>query len=460
MRFQRLLTYVLILSMALPLPAQFGPPKPPPGSGSGSWGITIFPFTLVLIPLLIAWAVDHSSRPNGIPQERRRGRDPVLIALLCLIAAATVSVIATHADWRHVSLWVSLFALFAFARYRMPRIIGRRQLAAALCCVMGVLAVISGIQLVTGRPIGAVATFFQHEVRSAQVFSGKGGGSLLKRVQATFFSTDVFAMFLLFVALWLVGVSRTVKSRFVTVTMLGCGVLIALTFSRGVWLATLVTVPLLMIAFIRRRQLALSRLIALSTALLVVVALAFVFAAGTVFARVSSSQVARSAQTRDNATRVATCLISRRPWLGVGYGTMAVRQNNFEGCNPNGNDIRAHNIYVQDWAEQGIFTLLAYLAVGFTMLSEARRPRVADDRGSQAMRVALCFSILAWLMFMGVYATANDFNVMPIWILLGGYSLTMLDTSRRIVEPLGGPLAAFAREPLPLPPPPRELANI
>ena len=299
MRFQRLLTYVLILSMALPLPAQFGPPKPPPGSGSSSWGITLFPFTLVLIPLLIAWAVDHCSRPNGIPQDRRRGSDPVLIALLCLIAAATVSVIATHADWRHVSLWVSLFALFAFARYRMPRIIGRGQLAVALCCVMGVLAVISGIQLVTGRPVGAVATFFQHEVRSAQVFSGKGGGSLLKRVQATFFSTDVFAMFLLFVALWFVGVSRTVKSRFVTLTMLGCGVLIALTFSRGVWLATLVTVPLLMIALIRRRQLALSRLIALSTALLVVVALAFVFAAGTVFARVSSSQVSRSAQTRD-----------------------------------------------------------------------------------------------------------------------------------------------------------------
>ena len=41
-------------------------------------------------------------------------------------------------------------------------------------------------------------------------------------------------------------------------------------------------------------------------------------------------------------------------------------------------------------------------------------------------------------MFMGVYATANDFNVMPIWILLGGYSLTLLDTSQRIVEPLGG----------------------
>src|SRR4029079_1283892 len=137
-----------------------------------------------------------------------------------------------------------------------------------------------------------------------------------------------------------------------------------------------------------------------------------------------------------------------RPLLGVGYGTMAVGQNNFEGCNPNGNDIRAHNIYVQDWAEQGIFTLLAYLAVGFTMLSEARRPRVTDDRGSQAMRVALSFSILAWLMFMGVYATANDFNVMPIWILIGGYSLAILDTTGRIGEPLGGPLAAFAREPL------------
>ena len=42
---------------------------------------------------------------------------------------------------------------------------------------------------------------------------------------------------------------------------------------------------------------------------------------------------------------------------------------------------------------------------------------------------------------------------MPIWILLGGYSLTMLDTSRRIVEPLGGPLAAFAAAVTPPRPP-------
>jgi O-antigen ligase len=222
-----------------------------------------------------------------------------------------------------------------------------------------------------------------------------------------------------------------------------------------VWLATLLTVPLIMIVFIRRRQLALSRLITLGFALFFAVALAFVFAAGTIFARVSASQVSRSAQTRDNATQVAICLAEHRPWLGVGYGAMVPRQNQIDDCNPNANDIRAHNIYVQDWAEQGIFTLLAYLAVGFTMLWEAVRRRRVDDPGNRAMRTAVAFSILAWLIFMGVYATANDFNVMPIWILLGGYSLTMLDTSRTIVEPLGGfvPLDV-------VPPSRRELAPV
>jgi O-antigen ligase len=437
LRFQRILTYVLIVSMALPLPGQFGPPKPPTGAGSSSWGITIFPFTLVLIPLMIAWAVDYCSRPTDVPLDRSRGTDPVLVALLCLVGAATLSVIATHADWRHASMWLWLVVLFAFARYRMPRIIGRSQVAVALCCVMGALLLISVLQLVTGRPVGAVATFFQHEVRSAQVFSGKGGGSLLKRVQGTFFSTDVFAMFLLYVVLWLVGVTRTVKNRFVVLMMLASGVLIATTFARGVWIATLLTVPLIMIVFIRRRQLALSRLIMLTSALVLAIAVAVVFAAGTIFARLSSSQLASSAQTRDNATQVAVCLLEHRPFFGVGYGAMALRQE-IGGCNPKGNDIRAHNIYVQDWAEQGIFTLLAYLAVGFTMLSEALRRRRVDDPGNRAMRTALAFSILAWLLFMGLYATANDFNVMPIWILLGGYSLTLLDTSRKIVEPLGG----------------------
>ncbi|MDQ1466216.1 MAG: hypothetical protein QOH10_631 [Actinomycetota bacterium] len=438
MRFQRLLTYVLILSMALPLPGQFGPPKPPVGAGSGSWGFTVFPFTLVLLPLMLAWAVDYCSRPTDIPLERRRGTDPVLVAILCMVGAAMVSVIATRADWRHTFLWLWLFALFAFARYRMPRIIGRRQLAVALCWVMAGLALVSAAQFVTGRPVGAVATFFQHQVRSAQVYSGKGGGGILKRVQGTFFSTDVFAMFLVYVLLWLIGVTRTVKNRFVMLTTLGCGVLIAMTFSRGVWATTLLTVPLIMIVFIRRGQLKLSRLIALVSVLVVAVAIAFVLAAGTIFARLSSSQVSTSAQTRDTATKVGICLFEHRPLLGVGYGASVVREN-IGNCNPNGNDIRAHDIYVQVWAEQGIFTLVAYVSVGLTMLWEALRRRRLDDPGNQAMRTAVAFSVVAWMLFNLVYATANDFNVMPIWIMLGGYSLTLLDTSRKIFEPLGGP---------------------
>ena len=455
MRFQRILTYVLILSMALPLPGQFGPPKADVGVAGGSWGFTVFPFALALLPLMLAWAVDYCSRPTEIPLDRRRGVDPVLIALICLVASAAVSVVITRADWRHTFMWFWLVGLFAFARYRMPRIIGRHQLAVALCWVMALLALISAAQFVTGRPVGAVATFFQHQVRSAQVYSGKGGGGLLKRVQGTFFSTDVFAMFLLFVTLWLVGVTRTVKSRFVMLTMLGCGVLIAMTFSRGVWASTLLTVSIIMVVFIRRRQLALSRLVGLGVVLFVAVAIAFVLAASTIFARLSSTQVASSAQTRDTATKVGLCLIAKRPLFGVGYGTMAVRENNFANCNPAGNDIRAHNIYVQEWAEQGIFTLLALLAVGFTILWEALRRRRVDDPANQAMRLGVAFSVIAWFLFMAFYATANDFNVMPVFILLAGYSLTLLDTGRRVLEPLGGPAPFdFAA------PEPRDLASV
>ncbi len=438
MRFQRILTYVLILSMALPLPGQFGPPKPPPGSGSSSWGFTIFPFTLVLLPLMLAWAVDHMSRPNDLPPERRRGTDPVLVALCLLVGFATISVIATHADWRHACMWLWLTGLYAFARYRMPRIIGRNQLAVALAWVMVGLALVSAVQFATGRPVGAVATLFQHQVRSAQVYSGKGGGGILKRVQGTFFSTDVFAMFLLYVVIWFVAVTRTVEKRLVTLAMLGSGVLIALTFSRGVWGSSLLLVPWMMMIFIRRRQLRLSRLISFFSVLVVAVAITFVLAAGTFFARLSTSQVSTSAQTRDTATKVGVCLAEHRWAFGVGYSAMALRED-IANCNTQGNDIRSHNIYVQDWAEQGVFTMVSYLAVGLGMLYEARRKRAIDDPGNRAMRTGVAFMIFAWLIFMAFYATANDYNVMPIWILLGGYSLTLLDTSHRMFEPLGGP---------------------
>jgi O-antigen ligase len=452
LRFQRVLVYVLIFSMALPLPGQFGPPKPPPLAGSSSsWGITIFPFTLVLIPLTIAWMMDYISRPSDIPIERRRGTDPVIVAMFCLVGAATVSVIATHADWRHVFMWIWLIGLFAFARYRMPRIVGRGQVALALAWVMCLLALISAAQFVTGRPVGAVATFFQHQVRSAQVYSNSGGGGLLKRVQGTFFSTDVFAMFLLYVLLWFVAVTRTVKNNFIVLVMLGCGILIGMTFSRGVWGTMLLTVPLIMIVFIRRRQMLLTRLITMVAVFVFGVTFAFVLAASTIFARLSATQVSTSAQTRDTAAQVGICVLEHRPIFGVGYQAFTLHQN-IDNCNPDGNAIRPHNIYIQDWAEQGIFTLLTYLAVGFAMLYEAVRKRTFDEEGNQAMRTAVAFGILAWLFFMAVYATANDYNVMPIWILLGGYSLTLLDTRKKILEPLGGPA------PLEYPPPPQPRA--
>lgn len=436
MRFQRVLTYVLILSMALPLPAQFGGGKPPPLAASSSWGFTLFPFSLVLIPLLMAWVVDYTSRPTDIDPERRRGIDPVFVALVFLLTTSTVSAVLNHADYRAASMWLWLVGLYAFARYRMPRIIGREQLAVALCWVIAGLGLLSLAQIATGHPIGAVATFFQHQVRTAQVYGGKGGGGLFKRVQGTFFSTDVFSCFLLYSALWLLGVTRSVKLRPVAWTIGVCGVLIALTFSRGVWATSLVLIPAIMIVFVRRRQMLLTRVVAYFVTLIVVGGLAFVIAASTIFARVSATQVSSSAQTRDTANVSAICIIQVRPFWGVGYSAMVVKQN-VGNCDRFGNDIRAHNIYLQDWAEQGIFVLVSYLAVGLLMAREAVRKRVADDEGARAMRTSVLFMVLAWLCFMLVYATANDYNTMPIWILLGGYSLTMLDTSRKMVEPLG-----------------------
>ena len=183
---------------------------------------------------MIAWAVDYCSRPTDIAAERRRGIDPVLIALLCLVGAATVSVIATHADWRHVSMWVWLIGLFVFARYRMPRIIGRRQIAVALG---GSWSGSRSCPRRSSSPAGRSARSRRSSsTRCARrrCTRARAAAASLKRVQGTFFSTDVFAMFLLYVVLWLVAVTRTVKSRFVMFAMLGSGVLIALTFSRGV----------------------------------------------------------------------------------------------------------------------------------------------------------------------------------------------------------------------------------
>src|SRR5690242_1916138 len=122
--------------MALPLPAQFGGAKPPPLAASSSWGFTFFPFSLVLIPLLMAWAVDYTSRPTDIEEGRRRHVDPVFLALVALLVFSVADCMLNHADYRASSMWFWLVGLYAFARYRMPRIVGREQVAVALCWVL------------------------------------------------------------------------------------------------------------------------------------------------------------------------------------------------------------------------------------------------------------------------------------------------------------------------------------
>jgi O-antigen ligase len=433
LRFQRLQIYVLVASMAMPLPGQFGPPKAPKYALATSWGLTVFPFSLVLIPLLIAWACDYVSRPSPVPGARRRGADPVLIATLLFVGFALASCIANKADYRMFCLYGWLFALFAFARYRMPQILGRDRLAVALSWMMVGLALISAAQFKTGTSVGALAQYFQHGVRQAQVYSGSGGGGLLKRVQGTFFSTDEFAQFLLYVLLFLIALTRVVKNNFVVLCMLGTGILIGLTFSRGVWGSTAVLVPLMMIVFIRRGQLKRSRLIALSITGVAVIVVAFVLAASTIFARLSATQVSSSAQTRDTATQVGIAVIGKAPLFGVGYFKF-IYESNILNVNPQNNLIRPHNMYVQIWAEQGILALLAYIGIGGAMLWEASRRRRLDDPAARALRVGVIFMVVAWMVFGLVYATADDYSVMPVWFLLCGYGLTLLDTQDRVVD--------------------------
>jgi O-antigen ligase len=419
--------------MAMPLPGQFGPPKAPAYALAKSWGFTIFPFSLVLIPLLIAWACDYVSRPSPVPRERRRGADPVFISILFFMGFALASCILNHADYRMFCLYGWLLALFAFARYRMPQIMGRERLAVALSWVMVGLALICAAQFKTGTAVGALAQYFQHNVLQAQVYSGTGGGGLVKRVQGTFFSTDEFAQFLVIVLLFFAAVTRLIKNNFVVLCMIGTGILIGPTFSRGGWGITAALIPLMMIVFIRRGQLRRSRLIALSVTGVLVLGVAFLFAASTIFARLSATQVSTAAQTRDTAANVGICVLEHKPLFGVGYFNFVYTSTNIN-CNPQNNQIRPHNIPIQIWAEQGLFALLSYLAIGGAILWEATRRRRSEDPGARVLRVGVVFMVIAWILFMLVYATADDYSVMPIWFFLTGYSLTLLDTRDRIVE--------------------------
>lgn len=413
---QRVLAVAVIVSVALPLPAALG------------GGITVFPFTVALVPVLAIWFVQACVGQSRRVTDRR-GLDPVVVAMLCFAAAAWWSAYATGSSMRHACLWFSLTGLFAFARYRLPVLLAPSAVRRTVVAVVLVVGLVCLVQFATGSSLGALYRYFPDpNEKLGQVHTG--GTGILKRVQGPFYGSNINGQFMTYALVWLVATVHVERRRTTagTVAVAVAAVAIVLTFSRGNWVIAPMAVLVVTMALARFRVVSYDRLVRVVFAAVCAALVLAVSVPESWLSRFDPSQVSESSANRLVPFDVALEVIQREPLFGVGYA------NFVEGAAGFGLEAqdRPHNTYVQVFAEQGIVAEVAFFSMVALLLAEPYRLRRRGRRAPPGSRAAVaCIAItLAWLAYMLVYATANDYAVTPIIVLLCGYSLASAADAR------------------------------
>jgi O-antigen ligase len=214
------------------------------------------------------------------------------------------------------------------------------------------------------------------------------------RVYSMFENPNAFGEILVLLiplAVGLMFASRSWGGRILGLLGAGLGsIALVMTYSRAGWIG--LAVAALLFIFLWKKQL-----------LPVVILLGIVaipFLPDTVFQRILTifNLSDTSTSSRFPLYEAALRLLRLRPLQGAGLGIDAVRSavtdlNLYHGVSP---FVHSHNIYLQVWAETGIFGLLALLGtVGWTLKRGAKT--VLRQMGSSSVRMLVAGSVSALL---------------------------------------------------------------
>jgi hypothetical protein len=399
-RVERLGARVLLFSLILPLPWQ-----------PNTWGFTIFPFVLVLLPLLAMWMLERSS-PGG----RHRARTKVKISYGCIVwaavfcgALALLSAVSNSASTRYAFLFLYLAGLAAFCLVRLPMILDLKEICVALMIDVLIVGTLSLVQFISHSAIGALAQYFQPEpIQNSLAYLSDG--ATLKRVQGTFSGAAILAQWLTYVSIFLFGYWCSARSRFVLFPLLVCLGTLVLTFTRSAWSMTILGCAVLAWSLVTRRILRFERFLAIVGAVLVGIIVLFAFAPSTWTGRLVGGTVSGDLSQRNALTEGGITVALHYPALGVGYLRFLERSPDVRVHEPE----RPHNVFVQIAAEQGVLVLAAFLTF-FASLAVAIGRSVGRPRWLRS-----CGGVLlgVWFAFMFVFDIASDYALLPTIVVL------------------------------------------
>lgn len=402
----------------------------------------------VLVPsLFLAWVVQKKiSIPTLL-------KDPIAIFLGAFVLVAAVSLVgAENISWgvRKLFVFISLFPFYVVAKDMLESSHMRYQALRILFLSVMATVFIGTFQFagqfVFGVPalegfMERVAPVLYGEEAGKEILAYKSwfvniGGETYFRAFSFFKTPQLFAMFLGMTILlpfgqYLAARDRGTGSQRFLFSVFSVGLLgIVLSFSRGAYLATLVTVSgTFLLALLAKAPL---RRLGMGTTVFV----AFLFlTTGVVGSTTFSERFDHTTDIREGSNRgrlamweVAIDAFEEKPLLGFGLGQFPLKVDPRTYYR---SPINAHNTYFEILAEQGMLGLIAWLGAGlFAMFCLFRHIiRQANNKGEKEIFLAL--GVLGSLVYFFLHASFETTLYSPTILL--SY-LFLLAFARRITK--------------------------
>ncbi len=354
-----------------------------------------------------------------IPQERWNNLYSLVavLAILALYLSASLSGTAHRLRLRTVGAWSVLLMLVAFLSWVWSdsRNLGTRFLFFAITCALLVLLLVSVadserkllwiIRLsAVGLAVCAVYALWQRHVGVDVngIYTDLSlNPDMPGRVYSFFENPNSFANILVLFGPLMLGMAIYAKGwperlAFLLVFLL-CGLALVMTYSRGGWLAMVFAVFVLML-FVCPRWVPLIILVGL---------LALPLLPSNILDRLLTvfNFSDSSTYTRSYTYSGMLHLIGRYPIFGVGLGADSVRYSIYcmHAYTAKALFVHGHNIYLQIWAESGVFALLAFLGSMFGALRAGRRAWLKASNQPRLRGVVLgCISGLSGSLLFGL----------------------------------------------------------
>ena len=389
-------------------------------------GLSISSGTIALAGLYIAWIVESLAR------KKQPARAPLhisksLVAYLFFIGISVFIAQDTSLSLFEACLFFESFLLYVYVANR----IRTKQDVLFIVFLLLLGCLVESLVMIAMRVFVTPATSWNAAIH-LHVEDLNSNGML--RVGGTIGAPNTAAGYLSMVLSLAFGVLITnLKSIYKTLALLVLGfggVALILTFSRGGWLALIVSVSLLCFAIVRHRRMSLGG----PVAIFVILVLMYLPFHGVISTRLLGNDNG-SAESRIPLMHLAYRIFEAHPLFGVGANNFTVAMDPF--LTPvfrQGFLFAVHDKYLLVLCETGIGGLLAFLAFLFAALRRGWRCWKLNDSFLSPIALGLFAGVVGHMVHMNVDVFRGRPIQQLIW-LIAALLVAMLRISKRATPP-------------------------